>query len=60
LAIRGRGRGRGRGFARGVGLGLLPFGYPYYSNYYYDDDCWRLVQVLTPIGPQLRRVWVCD
>jgi hypothetical protein len=45
---------------------VFAFGAPFYSDYgyyaddYYDDGCYQLQRVRTPVGWQLQRVYVCD
>ena len=53
---------RGGGFG-GFGFGIGGYGYPYGYGGYYDDGggCYLVRQrVMTPYGPRLRRVQVCD
>ena len=54
------GLGFARGFGRGVGFGFYPYAYPYGYPYAGAYGCWRTVRILTPVGPRLRRIWVCD
>lgn len=55
-----RGHGGGHGgfhggeFRGGFGGPRLGY-YPYYGA----SGCYRTVRVFTPVGPQLRRVWIC-
>ncbi|MBB5048555.1 hypothetical protein HNR60_003322 [Rhodopseudomonas rhenobacensis] len=56
------GSGWGRHWSRDPIVGVYGPVYRYdpYASYRNDNGCYRMLPVLTAIGPQLRRVFVCD